>query len=129
MTPLGLAWGCVGRERAGVFAKLQADIAGFAGRPEGAGRAAEILRADIHYAGYLSRQTAEIKARALDAAVLIPATFDYRIVGGLSNELSEKLERVRPDNLAIAGRIEGMTPAALGAIFGALKKSRARIAA
>jgi len=129
LTPLGLAWGCVGRERAGVFAKLQADIAGFAGRPEGAGRAAEILRADIHYAGYLSRQTAEIKARALDAAVLIPATFDYRIVGGLSNELSEKLERVRPDNLAIAGRIEGMTPAALGAIFGALKKSRARIAA
>jgi tRNA uridine 5-carboxymethylaminomethyl modification enzyme len=38
--------------------------------------------------------------------------------------LTEKLERVRPGNLAVAGRIEGMTPAALGAIFGALKKPR-----
>ena len=63
-----------------------------------------------------------------DRSVRIPASFDYARVGGLSNEIREKLERVRPQNLGQAGRIEGMTPAALGAIFGALKKPR-RIAA
>ncbi|HUM08460.1 MAG TPA: tRNA uridine-5-carboxymethylaminomethyl(34) synthesis enzyme MnmG, partial [Acidocella sp.] len=59
-----------------------------------------------------------------DEAVLIPEDFDFSQVGGLSAELREKLERVRPRNLAAAGRIEAMTPAALGAIFGALKKGR-----
>ncbi len=124
LTPLGLGWGCVGAERAGVFAALEAEIAGYAGRPEGHSRGAEILRADLHYAGYLNRQENEIKARSRDEAVLIPGGFDYALVGGLSNELREKLERVRPQNLSVAGRIEGMTPAALGAIFGALKKAR-----
>ncbi|MDD2796240.1 tRNA uridine-5-carboxymethylaminomethyl(34) synthesis enzyme MnmG, partial [Acidocella sp.] len=124
LTPLGLGWGCVGAERARVFAALEAEIAGYAGRPEGHSRGAEILRADLHYAGYLNRQENEIKARARDEAVLIPGGFDYALVGGLSNELREKLERVRPQNLSVAGRIEGMTPAALGAIFGVLKKAR-----
>jgi len=82
------------------------------------------LRADLHYAGYLSRQNAEIRVREKDEAVLIQQDFDFAAVGGLSNELREKLERVRPRNLGAAGRIEGMTPAALGAIFGALKKPR-----
>jgi tRNA uridine 5-carboxymethylaminomethyl modification enzyme len=124
LTPLGIDWGCVGTERAGVFAGLQTDIAAFAGKPEGTSRAAEILRADLHYAGYLNRQNAEIKARQKDDLVLIGPEFDYRRVGGLSNELTEKLERIRPASLGAAGRIEGMTPAALGAIFGALKKPR-----
>jgi tRNA uridine 5-carboxymethylaminomethyl modification enzyme len=56
--------------------------------------------------------------------VRIPPDFDYGHVGGLSAELTEKLARIRPENLGAAGRIEGMTPAALGAIFGALKKPR-----
>jgi len=124
LTPKGLGWGCVGTARAAVFARLQSEIAGFGAKPVGGSRAAEILRADLHYAGYLKRQGAEIRERARDAAVLIPEGFDYRRVGGLSHELTEKLERVRPANLAVAGRIEGMTPAALGAIFGALKKPR-----
>ena len=58
----------------------------------------------------------------------IPEDFDFSALAGLSNELREKMARVRPQNLGQAGRIEGMTPAALGAIFGALKKSR-RLAA
>ncbi len=125
LTPLGLGWGCVGAQRAGAFDALRGEIAAFAGRPEGATRAADILRADLHYAGYLARQSAEIRARAQDAMVLIRPQFDYATVGGLSHELREKLERARPENLAAAGRIEGMTPAALGAIFGALKKPKA----
>jgi tRNA uridine 5-carboxymethylaminomethyl modification enzyme len=125
LTPLGLGWGCVGSERAAAFGALQDEIAGYAGKPTGESRGAEILRADLHYAGYLNRQGAEIKARERDEMVLIPAEFEYGPVGGLSNELREKLERVRPESLGAAGRIEGMTPAALGAIFGALRKRRA----
>ncbi|HQT65331.1 MAG: tRNA uridine-5-carboxymethylaminomethyl(34) synthesis enzyme MnmG [Acidocella sp. 20-57-95] len=125
LTPKGLEWGCVGSERAGAFAALTAEISAFAGKPgEATSRAAEILRADIHYSGYLRRQENEIRAREADEAVRIPESFDFATVGGLSNELREKLERIRPANLAVAGRIEAMTPAALGAIFGALKKAR-----
>lgn len=124
LTALGLGWGCVGREREIVFAKLQAEMANFSGKPEGNSRAAEILRADLHYAGYLNRQNAEIRIRAQDEAILIGEALNYAEVGGLSNELREKLDRVRPRNLAAAGRIEGMTPAAIGAIFAALKKAK-----
>jgi tRNA uridine 5-carboxymethylaminomethyl modification enzyme len=129
LTPLGLEWGCIGTERQNAFAQLQSEIAAFQDGPDAPdSRAARIVRADTHYAGYLTRQNAEIKAREQDETVRIPAGFDYARVGGLSNEIREKLERVRPQNLGQAGRIEGMTPAALGAIFGALKKPR-RIAA
>ncbi|OYV32088.1 MAG: hypothetical protein B7Z81_13295 [Acidocella sp. 20-61-6] len=125
LTQLGLDWGCVGAARAGVFAALTAEIAAFDGKPgDATSRAAEILRADIHYSGYLRRMSSEIHAREADEAVRIPENFDFATVGGLSNELREKLNRVRPANLAVAGRIEAMTPAALGAIFGALKKAR-----
>ncbi len=129
LTPLGLAWGCVGSERQANFAALQAEIAAFTAAPDDrTSRAAEIVRADTHYSGYLRRQDAEIKARESDDAVRIPESFDYSNLAGLSNELREKLTRVQPQTLGQAGRIEGMTPAALGAIFGALKKSR-RLAA
>jgi tRNA uridine 5-carboxymethylaminomethyl modification enzyme len=124
LTPLGLGWGCVGTERATAFQALQNEISSYSGKPVGEGRGANILRADLHYAGYLSRQDAEIKARARDEAVLIPESLNYAQIGGLSAELREKLERVRPQTLAAAGRIEAMTPAALGAIFAAIKKSR-----
>lgn len=122
LTQKGLDWGCVGTKRAENFAALQLEIASFQGKPDGESRAANILRADQLYAGYLARQDSEIKAREKDEAVKIPSDFDYGTVGGLSAELREKLERTRPHTLAAAGRIEAITPAALGAIFGALKK-------
>jgi tRNA uridine 5-carboxymethylaminomethyl modification enzyme len=125
LTPLGLAWGCIGPAREAAFDRLTAEIASFNGNPGTAtSRAAEILRADLHYAGYLKRMDSEIRARTADEAVKIPPDFDYAIVGGLSTELREKLERTRPTNLAAAGRIEAITPAALGALFAALTKRR-----
>ncbi len=114
----------MGTERQQSFENLKAEIASFKGKPEGEGRAAEILRADLLYAGYLTRQNSEIRTREKDEAVKIPNDFNYLRVGGLSAELREKLERTRPQTLAAAGRIEAMTPAALGAIFGALRKAR-----
>ncbi|MDE1883321.1 MAG: FAD-dependent oxidoreductase, partial [Rhodospirillales bacterium] len=124
LTQKGMDWGCVGSARAHAFENLKAEIASFQNKPEGEGRAAEILRADLLYAGYLTRQNSEIRAREKDEAVKIPNDFNYLHVGGLSAELREKLERARPQTLAAAGRIEAMTPAALGAIFGALRKAR-----
>jgi tRNA uridine 5-carboxymethylaminomethyl modification enzyme len=126
LTPLGQEWGMISTERAECCSALQAEIAALDGNPgDATGKAAEILRADIHYSGYLRRQDSEIRAREADEAVKIPESFDFGAVGGLSNELREKLLLLRPANLAAAGRIEAMTPAALGAIFGALKKRRA----
>ena len=123
LTQRGLDWGCVGTEREQAFTALKSEIASFNNKPEGEGRAAQILRADLLYAGYIARQNSEIRAREKDETVRIPADFNYAGIGGLSAELREKLERTRPKNLAAAGRIEAMTPAALGAIFGALRKA------
>jgi tRNA uridine 5-carboxymethylaminomethyl modification enzyme len=125
LTPLGLTWGCIGPDRQAAFERLTAEIASFKGNPGASdSRAANILRADQHYAGYLRRMDSEIRARAADDSVKIPQNFNYATVGGLSTELREKLERTRPATLAAAGRIEAITPAALGAIFATLKNPR-----
>lgn len=77
---------------------------------------AEILE-DAHYAPYLERQEAEIADLRRNERVLIPADFNFASVGGLSTEMIERLETSRPDTLAAAGRIRGITPAALAAVL------------
>jgi tRNA uridine 5-carboxymethylaminomethyl modification enzyme len=67
----------------------------------------------IKYAGYVDRQQREAARIAKAGARRIPADFVYRGLAGLSNELVEKLEAVRPEYLGRAARIDGMTPAAL----------------
>ena len=62
-----------------------------------------------------------------DEAEAIPPDFDYDALDGLTRELAGKLGRIRPENLAQAGRIEGMTPAALTLILAKLRQ-RARAA-
>jgi tRNA uridine 5-carboxymethylaminomethyl modification enzyme len=88
--------------------------------PELAEVPADILaqvQRDATYAPYLARQTHDIERLRRDAAVSLPAAIDYRAIGGLSGELKDKLEVIRPENLAQASRIEGMTPAALTQIL------------
>jgi len=77
---------------------------------------AEILE-DAHYAPYLERQDAEIADMRRNERVMIPADFDFARIGGLSTEMIERLDAARPDTLAAAGRIRGITPAALAAIL------------
>lgn len=72
---------------------------------------------DAHYAPYLERQESEIRELRANEGVIIPVSFDYRSVAGLSNEMVERLEAARPETLAAAGRIRGVTPAALAAIL------------
>ncbi|MBH1997994.1 MAG: tRNA uridine-5-carboxymethylaminomethyl(34) synthesis enzyme MnmG, partial [Sphingomonadaceae bacterium] len=77
---------------------------------------AEILE-DAHYAPYLDRQDAEIAELRRNERVFIPADFAFATIGGLSTEMIERLEAARPDTLAAASRIRGITPAALAAIL------------
>ncbi len=124
LTPRGLDWGCVGPARQAAFAALAAAVATLRDGGAGSEQAAAIVAADRLYEGYLTRQESEIRARAKDDAVLIPPDFDFSVVGGLSAEIRARLERVRPETLGVAGRLEGMTPAALGALFAALRRPR-----
>jgi tRNA uridine 5-carboxymethylaminomethyl modification enzyme len=72
---------------------------------------------DSLYAGYLDRQQADIAAFRKDEALALPGTLDYGAIGGLSNEMREKLGAARPETLGAASRIPGVTPAALTALL------------
>ncbi|WP_340266317.1 tRNA uridine-5-carboxymethylaminomethyl(34) synthesis enzyme MnmG [Sphingobium mellinum] len=76
----------------------------------------EILE-DAHYAPYLERQASEIAELRRNERVAIPSDFNFASVGGLSTEMVERLDRARPDTLAAASRIRGITPAALAALL------------
>jgi len=87
-------------------------------------RAEQQTQIEIKYEGYIERQVREIeKFRNLER-MRIPEGFDYGRVHGLSKELREKLEAVRPITLGQASRIDGMTPAALSAVMILLKPSQ-----
>lgn len=75
------------------------------------------LEIDGQYAGYLERQERDIAAFRKEEGLILPLHLDYRTVGGLSHEVTSKLERVRPATLGSAARIPGMTPAALTALL------------
>jgi tRNA uridine 5-carboxymethylaminomethyl modification enzyme len=89
----------------------------------------EALEADALYAGYLNRQDADIEALRREENLKLPAQLDYQALPSLSAELKSKLARVRPETLAQASRIDGMTPAALAIILAHLKRRNSRTAA
>ena len=75
------------------------------------------LAIEALYRTYVDRQQRDADALRRDEALSIPETLDYADIGGLSNELRGKLTRIRPQTLGQAGRIDGMTPAALALIL------------
>jgi len=75
------------------------------------------LADDLRYAPYVERQREEARRHATDAAVKLSRIATYSAVPGLSNEMVEKLDKARPDDLAAAARVRGVTPAALTAIL------------
>jgi tRNA uridine 5-carboxymethylaminomethyl modification enzyme len=85
---------------------------------------AEQVAIRIRYAGYLDRQQADIDRQKRASGERIPADFDYAGVHGLSAELTEKLERIRPVSIDQAQRIPGMTPAAISQLLVYLKRHR-----
>ena len=82
----------------------------------------EYLETEAVYAGYIERQARDIAAFRRDEGLRLPQNFDYHAVGGISNEVKEKLIKARPDTLGQAARIEGVTPGALTALLAYVKK-------
>ena len=83
---------------------------------------AEQLEIETRYRGYLERQEADIRAFRRDETLTLPAELDYDTIGSLSAEVRQKLKTVRPATLGAAGRISGMTPAALVALLRHVRK-------
>ena len=88
-------------------------------------KSAAQIEIDAKYAVYLERQAADIASFRRDEALRIPESLDYRAISGLSAELRDKLIAIRPQTLGQAGRIEGITPAAL-TLLAAHAKSHVR---
>ncbi|WP_367103309.1 tRNA uridine-5-carboxymethylaminomethyl(34) synthesis enzyme MnmG [uncultured Psychrobacter sp.] len=82
----------------------------------------EQIEISVKYAGYIDRQQDEIEQMKRLENTALPTDFDYGIVSGLSNEVLQKLNQVRPATLAQAGRISGVTPAAVQQLAMAVKK-------
>ncbi|MGB3457041.1 MAG: tRNA uridine-5-carboxymethylaminomethyl(34) synthesis enzyme MnmG [Litorimonas sp.] len=88
-------------------------------------RAREFAEIHATYAGYLERQQADIDAFRRDEGRRIPDQLDYGQVGGLSNEVRERLNQARPATLGQAARLEGVTPGALMALLAYVRKHAA----
>jgi len=82
------------------------------------------LEIEALYSGYIERQAGDVEALRRDEALRIPEAIDYSAIGGLSNEVRQKLESIRPATLGQASRIEGVTPGALTALLGHVKRRR-----
>ncbi len=86
---------------------------------------AEQVEIQARYAGYIERQRAEIERARAQESTLLPEDIDYADIPGLSNEVRQKLARIRPGTLGQAARIDGMTPAGVSLLLVHLKKRRA----
>ena len=98
------------------------DVAWLKGEPINDTQAAEQVEIQLKYSGYIERQKTEIEQMRRQENTRLPDDFDYNQVSGLSNELKLKLGQQRPDTLAQASRIQGMTPAAISLLLVYLKK-------
>ncbi len=85
---------------------------------------AEQLEIEATYSGYLARQEADIERLRRDDALALPADLDYGGIKSLSNEVRDKLTAARPATLGAAGRISGVTPAALTVLLGHVRRSQ-----
>jgi len=83
---------------------------------------AEQVEISCKYAGYIARQQDEVARQEAHETTRIPATIDYRVVRGLSIEVRQKLETHRPETVGQAGRISGVTPAAVSLLIVHLKR-------
>ena len=85
---------------------------------------AEQVEIQSKYSGYIERQKDEIERLQRHNDKKIPESFDYAAISGLSNEVTEKLSKIRPETVGHASRIQGVTPAAISLILVFLKKQK-----
>ena len=122
LTPIGLAVGAVGAERAEWFERRcerkQAMEQGTLTSDDDLGVALQHeIEEDRLYAPYVERQAREIRELRASEALQLKDGYPFGSVPGLSGEMVERLAAARPHNLAAAGRVPGVTPAALSALL------------
>jgi tRNA uridine 5-carboxymethylaminomethyl modification enzyme len=84
------------------------------------------VETELKYSGYIAQQNRQVERLRESGERRIPEDFCYRDIPGLSSEVREKLSRVKPDTLGQAGRIPGVTPAAVAVLDVYLTVSHAR---
>ncbi|WP_338329910.1 tRNA uridine-5-carboxymethylaminomethyl(34) synthesis enzyme MnmG [Commensalibacter sp. Nvir] len=84
-------------------------------------RVQNLIKTEACYSGYLIRQAREIRLLEQETKISFPVNIDYKHVGGLSREMQEKLQAVRPTSFGEAQRIPGITPSALMALLAYIK--------
>ena len=99
-----------------------ADVAHLKGESFAGEAAAEQVEIEAKYSGYIERQQEDVNRLRAYENTIIPDDFDYSQVDGLSNEVKQKLIAARPQTLARASRISGVTPAAISLVLVCLKK-------
>jgi tRNA uridine 5-carboxymethylaminomethyl modification enzyme len=87
---------------------------------------AEQIEIDAKYEVYLSRQAADVESYRRDESLVLPEDIDYEALSGLSNEVRHKLRTHRPRTIGQAGRIDGITPAALTLLVAHLRRAKGR---
>ncbi len=86
----------------------------------------EQIEIQAKYAGYIERQQDEVERSRSQESLKLPLDLDYREVRGLSIEVSQKLNQHKPETLGQAGRISGITPAAISLLLVHLKRGAAK---
>ncbi len=126
LTPQGRAMGLVSDERWDFFERKRAAITAGAATsqddPEFAAQVTLAIEVERKYAGYLARQDAEVERLERHETTEFPRGFDFGQVRGLSSEIRERLEEVRPSTLGQASRIPGLTPVAVSLLLVHLKR-------
>lgn len=92
------------------------------GDPSVSSAVAEQIEIQTKYDGYISRQQDEIERLRKNEQTKLPVDFDYESISGLSNEIKQKLQDVKPESIGQASRVPGVTPAAVSLILVYLKK-------
>jgi tRNA uridine 5-carboxymethylaminomethyl modification enzyme len=99
-----------------------AKVAQFKGEPVADPQVAEQVEIQAKYDGYIARQLEEIEQSRRYESTKLPVDLDYDAIGGLSNEVKQKLRTLQPETLGVASRLSGITPAAISQILIHLKK-------
>ncbi|MFP6788571.1 MAG: tRNA uridine-5-carboxymethylaminomethyl(34) synthesis enzyme MnmG [Thalassolituus sp.] len=99
-----------------------AKVAQFKGEPVVDPQVAEQVEIQAKYDGYIARQLEEIEQSRRYESTKLPVDLDYDAIGGLSNEVKQKLRTLQPETLGVASRLSGITPAAISQILIHLKK-------
>ncbi|HSY07371.1 MAG TPA: tRNA uridine-5-carboxymethylaminomethyl(34) synthesis enzyme MnmG [Steroidobacteraceae bacterium] len=126
LTPAGRSLGLVDDERWRLFEEKRRLIDGGEAAAGMDDRLPAQLQAErearLKYAGYIRRQEEEVERQRKNEETALPSDLDYATLAGLSHEVREQLSQIRPSTIGQAGRVPGMTPAAVSILLVYLKK-------